>query len=254
MTKPPRLFGFLLSLVVMAAAMMACLALIGCALLAITYVAQGEAGVRTLARLFDPARLAPLSSLNAPGQASAMFALVSILYASAIVGVLSAAWLWGGARDLLGWRGPYPQWRASYWPWLLAIPAYHLVTGGVLRLLYPEVSMHMGLPSGALALALSFLALVILAPLAEELFFRGWLYGALRAHMPVQKAIFMCAMIFALAHSDSTGLYPVAVFAPGLVLTIIRERTGSTKAAFLAHAIYNFIGWAGLAAISLLGF
>ena len=47
------------------------------------------------------------------------------------------------------------------------------------------------------------------------------------------------------------GLYPIAVLAPGLALTLLRERAGSTKATFLAHAIYNFIGWAGLVGVSL---
>jgi membrane protease YdiL (CAAX protease family) len=178
-----------------------------------------------------------------------------MLYASAIGGVLSAARLWGGVhfRDLIAWHGPYPRLRWRYWPWLLAIPLYHLAAGTVLRLLYPEFSMHLRLPGEPLALALSFLAIVILAPLAEELFFRGWLYGTLRARLSANVAILACAFIFAIAHWDGMGLYPLAVFAPGLVLTILRERTGSAKASFMGHAIYNFAGWIGLAAISLTG-
>lgn len=251
MTKPPGLPSFLLSLVVIAIAALTTFALIGGALFALAYGAQGQAGVRALAGLLDPSRLGELSSANA----GTLFALAAMLYASAIGGVLTGARIWGGPefRDLLAWRGPYPRWRARYWPWLLAIPLYHLVAGTVLRLLYPEFSMHLRLPNEALALGLSFLAIVILAPLAEELFFRGWLYGALRARLSANTAIFACAVIFAVAHWDGRGLYAVAVFAPGLVLTILRERTGSTKASFLAHAIYNFAGWAGLAAISLIG-
>ena len=250
MTKPPGLPGFLLSLIVIAITALTCLALIGAVLFAIAHGAQGQAGVRALAGMFDLSRLGALSGASA----TALFALAAMLYASIIGGVLVVARLWGGAnfRDLLAWHGPCPQLRMRYWPWLLAIPLYHLVAGTLLRLLYPEISMNLRLPAEALALSLSFLAIVILAPLAEELFFRGWLYGALRARLSASAAIVACAIIFALAHWDGIGLYPVAVFAPGLVLTILRERTGSAKTTFLAHAIYNFAGWVGLAAISLM--
>ena len=44
-------------------------------------------------------------------------------------------------------------------------------------------------------------------------------------------------------HWDETGLYPLAVLVPGFVLSLIRERTGSVKAAVLAHGVYNFVGW-----------
>lgn len=250
MTKPPGLPGFLISLFVIIIAGAACFALISTALFALAYGAQGQAGVRALAGVFDLSRLGALSGASA----TALFALAAMLYASIIGGVLIAARLWGGAnfRDLLAWHGPCPRWRMRYWPWLLAIPLYHLLAGSILRLLYPEFSMHLRLPGEPLAIGLSFLAIVILAPLAEELFFRGWLYGSLRARLSANAAIIACAIIFALAHWDGIGLYPVAVFLPGLVLTILRERTGSAKTAFLAHAIYNFAGWAGLAAISLI--
>ncbi len=39
------------------------------------------------------------------------------------------------------------------------------------------------------------------------------------------------------------GALPVAVLAPGFVLSVLRERSGSVKPAVLGHAIYNLIGW-----------
>ena len=53
----------------------------------------------------------------------------------------------------------------------------------------------------------------------------------------------MTAVLFAIVHMDPTGFYPVAVLAPGFILSVIRERTGSVKPAVLAHALYNGIGW-----------
>jgi membrane protease YdiL (CAAX protease family) len=253
MTKPLSLPSVLLSLALMLAASLASFALIGGLVFVIAYGAQGEAGVRALAGLLDPAQLLRLSKPGDAGQAVALFALASMLYASAIAGCLSVSRLWGGRNfaDLLAWRGPFPRLRIRYWPWLVAIALYHLVAGSVLRLLYPEFSVLLQMPNEALALALSFIAIVVLAPLAEELFFRGWIYGALRARLSASLSIPLCTIIFAIAHWDGMGLYPIAVLAPGLALTLLREGTGSTKATFLAHAVYNFIGWAGLVAISI---
>ena len=53
----------------------------------------------------------------------------------------------------------------------------------------------------------------------------------------------MTAVLFAIVHMDPTGFYPVAVLAPGLALSVIRERTGSVKGAVLANALDNGIGW-----------
>jgi membrane protease YdiL (CAAX protease family) len=253
--EPPGPVGFLLSLGVMGIASLAWFALIGGLVFALAYAAQGEAGVRALAELIDPSRLTRLSKPDEAGQAAALFALASMLYASAIAGCLSVALLWGGLNlaDLLAWREPFPRLRLRYWPWLVAIALYHLAAGSFLRLLYPEFSVLLRMPREALALGMSFLAIVILAPLAEELFFRGWIYGALRARFSASLSIPLCTIVFAMAHWDGMGLYPLAVLAPGLVLTILRERTGSAKASFLAHAVYNFIGWAGLAVISVWG-
>jgi membrane protease YdiL (CAAX protease family) len=253
MTKPLSLPSLLLSLALMLAASLASFTLIGGLVFVIAYGAQGEAGVRALAGLLDPSQLSRLSKPGDAGQAVALFALASMLYACAIAGCLSVARLWGGRNfaDLLAWRGPFPPLRIRYWPWLVAIALYHLVAGSVMRLLYPEFSVLLQMPNEALALALSFLAIVILAPLAEELFFRGWIYGALRARLSASWSVPLCTIIFAIAHWDGMGLYPIAVLAPGLALTLLREGAGSTKSTFLAHAVYNFIGWAGLVAISI---
>ncbi|MFZ9502539.1 MAG: CPBP family intramembrane glutamic endopeptidase [Beijerinckiaceae bacterium] len=208
--------------------------------------ALAELGARMQA--LNPAR----ASGGAPGMTS-LFLLACILYGCMGAGVVTYARLRGGraGADALAWRGVPPLRLRHAW-WLAPMVAYHALATLLVRAIAPDYALNLFIPIEPAALALSFMAVVVFAPLAEELFFRGWLYGVLRARMGGVAALLACAGAFALAHWDGTGFYPLAVFLPGLALTILRARTGSAQASALAHAVYNGVGWAGLVAISAL--
>ena len=87
--------------------------------------------------------------------------------------------------------------------------------------------------------ALTVLLAVVMAPLAEELFFRGWLYTSLRARFSFVTALTVTSVLFGLAHFEKTGIYALAVMPVGFVLGFVRERTGSVVATIAIHAIYN---------------
>lgn len=76
----------------------------------------------------------------------------------------------------------------------------------------------------------------VLAPLCEELFFRGYLQGVLSRY-GAGRACAAVALIFALAHGLSAGL-PCMVLL-GLLLGAITLRTGSVLAPLLVHTAYN---------------
>jgi len=185
--------------------------------------------------------------------ATGLFFLACVLYACLAAGVVTYAWLRAPpAREaMLAWRGTPRLSLRDAW-WLLAMAAYHALATTLMRWVSPDYALNLVIPIDPAALILSFLAVVVLAPLAEELFFRGWLYDILRARLSALVAALLCAGAFALAHWDGSGLYPLAVFLPGLALTLVRARTGSAQASALAHAVYNGVGWAGLVAISAL--
>ncbi|HEU5121851.1 MAG TPA: CPBP family intramembrane glutamic endopeptidase [Candidatus Saccharimonadales bacterium] len=84
---------------------------------------------------------------------------------------------------------------------------------------------------------LAFVTLVIVAPLAEELLFRGYLYGKLRKSVPIGVAMIITSIIFGLVH----GQWNVAVdvFALSMVMCTLREITGSIWAGVLLHSIKN---------------
>jgi membrane protease YdiL (CAAX protease family) len=67
------------------------------------------------------------------------------------------------------------------------------------------------LPDSAWALALMVVALVVLAPLAEELLFRGLLFRSLTRRVPVAAAVAISSVLFAASHVDAYVLWPRAI-------------------------------------------
>ena len=87
----------------------------------------------------------------------------------------------------------------------------------------------------------AFIALVVIAPIAEELVFRGFLYGKLRIKIPKWLAILITSLIFGLIHLQwNVGL---TVFAMSLVTCTMREITGTIYAGMLVHMINNGVAF-----------
>jgi len=81
-----------------------------------------------------------------------------------------------------------------------------------------------------------------LAPLMEELFFRGFLYPVLVRRLGIALAILLTAAGFGLIHAPQLGRAwgPVlVVFLVGLTLTVTRAITKSVAPGFLMHVAYN---------------
>jgi len=85
------------------------------------------------------------------------------------------------------------------------------------------------------------IAVVIVAPIAEELFFRGFLYQAFRRWRGVPQGVLLSAFVFALAHV-SPIIIP-SIFALGVILAFLFERRSSLVATISAHMVYNLIGF-----------
>jgi membrane protease YdiL (CAAX protease family) len=84
---------------------------------------------------------------------------------------------------------------------------------------------------------LAFLTLVVLAPVAEELLFRGYLYGKLRRWVSVWTAALVTSVVFGVVHGQwNVG---VDVFVLSLVMCSLREMTGSIWAGILLHMLKN---------------
>ncbi|HVE94900.1 MAG TPA: type II CAAX endopeptidase family protein [Acidimicrobiales bacterium] len=95
--------------------------------------------------------------------------------------------------------------------------------------------------------AFVFLAVLLIvgAPLAEEIFYRGMLFVALRARTTVAITIVVSGFVFAIAHLLPLLIPGLAAF--GMVLAWVRARTGRLGMAVVAHATFNAVTVAALA-------
>lgn len=89
----------------------------------------------------------------------------------------------------------------------------------------------------AIVVALLFLTIAVLAPICEEIIFRGFLYGVLRRNLGTFIALMGSAFVFAGIHLDKGGM--LMLFAIGFVLALCYERTRSLVPCMIAHGLWN---------------
>lgn len=86
---------------------------------------------------------------------------------------------------------------------------------------------------------------VLAAPIGEEIFFRGFLYNALRRRFRVPLAAVISSVLFALVHVHP--LLIASLFVVGVGLALIYERRQSLLASVAAHATFNLVGYVFIA-------
>jgi membrane protease YdiL (CAAX protease family) len=92
-----------------------------------------------------------------------------------------------------------------------------------------------GLPPGELAVALLLVGAIL--PLAEELFFRGYLQTRLCQRFGGWPGIVVTSALFGLAHLD--WIHSTSAFLIGLYLGWVALRAGSIRPTMIAHAANN---------------
>ena len=86
-------------------------------------------------------------------------------------------------------------------------------------------------------LVLTTLLACVIGPVAEELFFRGIVYTALRQRMPRLVAMLVSGALFSLIHTSLVGFLPIMVL--GCLLAYLYERTGSLASPLAVHMLHN---------------
>jgi membrane protease YdiL (CAAX protease family) len=152
-------------------------------------------------------------------------------------------------RDL-GWRVPRSLGPLGWLPWL-AIG----VAGAVVALFAAEWLGSLAtqiLPNspntqctavrdeygGYVAVAIPLVCLI--APLAEETIFRGFIYGWLRRWVPVLPAVVISAAIFSAAHLVLVLGLPL--FGVGVILALLYEYSDSLLPGAIVHGLFNLVG------------
>lgn len=91
---------------------------------------------------------------------------------------------------------------------------------------------------------------VVLAPLSEELVFRGFIYGGLRKRVGKLLALLLTSLAFAVVHFQFHWAMFSQIMLLGIILALIYEKTRSLIVPILAHSLYNLFSVAALLLLS----
>jgi uncharacterized protein len=160
----------------------------------------------------------------------------------AIILVIVLALARGLAPATLGLRAP-ASWRAAA-GWLVASIVAIWVIGAILNI-FLKAGEEQGLvpdgwdPDRAAAFAANFVVVALVAPIVEELTYRGLGFAAVRDAFGAVVAVVVTAAAFGLAHGLVVALPVLTIF--GLILAWLRLRTESLYPPIILHALFNGI-------------
>ena len=184
--------------------------------------------------------------------------LFSILVGFLFIGLAAGLSLW---RYRLSWSelGIRPFDRGFWWLPLVAAGGAHaaiIVYGVVLTAVgaegaVPEQEDLEELFDSKAVLPLTAVATVIMAPVAEEIFFRGFVFaGMLRPFGPA-GAMLTSGLLFGLFHV--TGIDTIGLVLPfgaiGILFAWLYYRTGSVWPSIVTHLIFNLVSFIVLAVV-----
>ena len=92
-----------------------------------------------------------------------------------------------------------------------------------------------------LDLVVIFVAMVVVAPLFEEMVMSGFLFGKLRKHLPMWPSAVLVSLLFALAHGQiNVG---IMTFILSMFSCRMREKTGAIWAGLFLHITVNLVSY-----------
>ena len=167
--------------------------------------------------------------------------------------ILSGTAIWLASRT----RKPRP-WhfglrRAPFWPsigWAaLGVACFFVFVILYSALLTPEgeqsVTEDLGADESTLALVAAGFVVIVVAPIAEEFFFRGFFYRALRSRFGTLAAAGIGGLVFGSIHftgPDTLELLPI-LGALGFMFCLVYEKTGTLYSVIGIHALNNSIAY-----------
>jgi membrane protease YdiL (CAAX protease family) len=170
----------------------------------------------------------------------AIFVGTAVLFASFTAP--PRAWHFGLRRTRL--------WPAIGWA-ALGIVSFYVFAAVYSAAVHPDakqsVTESLGADQGTVGLVAAGIMVIAVAPAAEEFFFRGFFYRALRGRFPVLVAALIDGLLFGAIHYDFSSsdmlliLPPLAVL--GFVLCLVYEQTGSIFPTIALHSLNNAVAY-----------
>jgi membrane protease YdiL (CAAX protease family) len=197
-----------------------------------------------LAIVIPPLLVAPFDpDLESDGALLAAQALFDGLLLCVALGVASE-WKFrpfGPPLRLLGLRPFRPS---ALGVMLGTLVAYYIAAGLfaslVLKPDQEDIGGELGVGNPSIVIAVLAVVMIVgLAPIAEELFFRGFVFAGLRARWSLWPAAITSGLIFGLVHAPTGITTVVPLAALGLALCWLYDRTGSLWPCVIAHMINN---------------
>lgn len=172
------------------------------------------------------------------------FILVVTLAQDAVFVIVAYALTSEGGRVSAGTFGLRPFGRSAIGTMALAFGAYWALTLVYSALISPpcdKLPDDLGIHQSAILATLAGVFVIGIAPVAEEFFFRGFLFQALRRSWGVWLAAPASGLIFGALHFQLDKLVPLAIL--GTALAFVLHRTRSLWPCILLHALNNTVAF-----------
>jgi membrane protease YdiL (CAAX protease family) len=104
-----------------------------------------------------------------------------------------------------------------------------------------DLPEQLGVGNSNVALVFVAVLVCVIAPMAEEFFFRGFLFGALRGYLKLWPAALITGLVFGLIHFKLEFLAPLAVL--GVALCLLYAQTGSLLPCIALHSLNNSLAF-----------
>ncbi len=143
-----------------------------------------------------------------------------------------------------------PFWQAVGWA-ALGMFCFYVFAAVYTAVVQPDaeqtVAQDLGADEGTFGMIAAGFMVVCVAPVAEEFFFRGFFYRALRSRFSVIVAAAIDGALFGVIHFDFSGTDALLILPPlavlGFMFCLVYERTGSLYPVIALHAFNNALAF-----------